>query len=107
MANSGPSGEWAAGLWALKLPVASVVAFCFDGSDTPRMHFDDWGGVTDDVLAVLVIHPNGYKTWMTHVDEYPDPRGVGPTRLGAQVGEVGCPRWLDMISEIRQVGAEL
>lgn len=105
MTLSGPGETWKTGTWELKLPVSEVFVWTWDGFVVRLV--DDWRAVGDNVLSVMVKHPNGYRTWMTHVDEYPDPRGEGRSQMGIQVGELNSKQWADVLAAIREHGAAL
>lgn len=99
MANCGHDGEPLTGGWVLQLPVESWVAWCLLDGDLETV--TDWSRV-ENVLAVLVLHPGGYATWMWYVDRYPPPPGVaGEPKAGMQLGEVHGPEWRDMKARIQ------
>lgn len=96
--NSGKDGSLLKGVWNLSLPVASVKAWYWDNG---LRHTDMWSLLPNTILAVCVTHPNGFKTWMSHVDVYPNPENPEDTRDGYQIGSVNCKEWKELWKEIR------
>ena len=98
--NCGPDNTPLAGSWEhLQLPVESWVAWCWLNDHLEAV--TTWEQV-DNVLAILVLHPGKYATWMWYVDRYPPPPGTeGPLKDGLQIGDVDGLEWQIVRDQIK------
>ena len=96
--NSGKNGQALKGSWGDTPPVVRWRAWYWeDGLKSTG----SWSELPDTVLLIYLYHPNGARTRMAHVDEYPPPPGVvGPCKPGYQIGEVNSLKWFKVREEI-------
>ena len=64
---------------------------------------DSWGDVPDLVLATVVYHAKGRRTFMWGVDGYPDPTDLGAVKKnGFQIGLIDSAEWLAAAAQINE-----
>lgn len=111
MANSGLNDTWLKGKWPVIFDPAEYrwVAWYWDGA-LQRTDSDTtpWEALPDTILTICVCARNFRAiNRMSNVDEYPHPFGEGPSKQGAQIGEVDGASWQDIKAIMRGQEADL